>query len=144
MRNLIDLAESFSTTDWRWTRQTKIESEAIFKIGKVQYDVSIFCYDSALKAWELSFTAKTRKTDFGFSASGTGNARKVFGTVVEIAREFLVGHPDCCMKIVSDHTERSRLAVNRRIASAIADNGWVVNDMPNGDLMIRPDAISSI
>ncbi|CAM6054473.1 unnamed protein product [Sphagnum tenellum] len=88
---------------------------------QVTYDVSLFRYARKDDGWELSFTAATKTKNYGFTPSGTGNAWTVFGTVIDIARKFItLKHPKV-IKIESDITERSRVAVNRRIARAIAN-----------------------
>ena len=99
---------------WRWTERQDFSFAAIFRIGKVTYEVSCFRFDSTTDSWVLDFTAATKKEDFGHQVSNTGNAWKVFGTVVAIAKQFLVLKKPKMLKIESDLTERSRLAVNRR------------------------------
>ncbi len=69
----------------------------------------------------MSFVAKTKKTDFGFRARGTGNAFKVFGTVIDIAKMFMQFKHPAIIMIDNDMTERSRFAVNKRIAESLAD-----------------------
>lgn len=136
-----DVLEGFAPpVRWRWTEQTKIEFVAMFKIAKVTYTASIFLFDSSIDGWDLSFSAATKTQDFGFRASRTGNSWKVFGTVVAIAREFIkLKHPKL-IKIESDTTERSRLAVNRRIAGAIADGMPYTVSMDGDDILIQFNA----
>jgi hypothetical protein len=117
------LHEGFGTpVDWTVTKQTDTHFEARFRIKPVIYDVSLFRYDRRQDAWELSFTARTKQKDYGFEASGTGNAWTVFGTVIAIARQFISRKRPGTLKIESDITKRARAKVNLRLAQAIAQD----------------------
>lgn len=119
-----------STARWRWVERKSIEWVAEFRIQSVTYTVSIFLEHSVEGRWELSFTAETPEREFGYSRSGTGNAWMVFSTVVQIARMFVQERSPNIIRI--DSEDSKRLAVNRRIAQAIAhDNPYTVTVFGN-------------
>lgn len=135
-----EIDEGFApAVNWRWTERTGIESIAVFKIGKVKYTVSIFLYDSTINAWDLSFVAETKNQDFGFRASNTGNQWTVLGTVIKIAQKFIEDRHPKMVRIESDTTERSRLAVNRRIAGAIAQGSSYTVSVDDDVIMITDE-----
>lgn len=133
------IVEAFApAVKWQWTERKDFEFVAVFKIGKVSYTVSCFRYDSSVDAWELAFEAATKKEEFGHRVSKTGNAWKVFGTVIAIARQFIVLKQPKILKIESDVTERSRLAVNRRIAAAIVDGqAYTVSETDKHEIIMQ-------
>ena len=121
IRNHI-LVEAFAPpVKWKWTEKKQMEWVAQFQIKPVVYTASCFLYMRPKDLWEFSFSAKTKKQDFGYEPSGTGNAFTVFGTIVDIAATFLRTKRPAGIKIESDSTHRSRASVNARIANAIAD-----------------------
>jgi hypothetical protein len=117
---LVNLFEKFSQVRWKWTEKKNFEWTAIFYVEDIAYTVSLFLFDSPTDSWELSFTAASGDTDFGFNPTGTGNAFAVLGTVIQIAKAFLALKQPNCIKIESDIWPRSRFLVNWRIASAIS------------------------
>jgi hypothetical protein len=142
-REIID--EAFGApVKWQITKQTDTHFEVKFKINAVTYDVSLFRYDRENDGWELSFTAATKTKEFGFAPSGTGNAWTVFGTVINIARKFIALKKPNVIKIESDITERSRVAVNLRIARAIANELPYAIEDENYHIFVRrlPEAPS--
>lgn len=122
---------------WRWTERKDFEFAATFKIGKVTYEVSIFRFDSTVDGWLFDFTAATKDEEFGYEVSNTGNAWKVFGTVADIAKRFVALKKPKLLKIENDPTERSRLAVNRRIASAVVQGTRYRMSVDGEDILIE-------
>ena len=130
------IREGFSPpTKWKWTQRNEMEYVAVFKIGKITYTASLFRSHS--DTWDFSFTAASKTEDYGFDASGTGNAWTVFGTIVDIARQFIKIRNPSEIKIESDITERNRSAVNNRIAKAISDGlGYSVRSVDDHTTVI--------
>jgi hypothetical protein len=124
MRNLINIiAETMSNpVEWHWTRRSQLSYEAKFSIDDVIYEVSIFNGDRGI--YTISFGAYRRK-DGPYSASqatlGTGNAFKVYSTVIEIVANFEEDLSDVIRGFIieSDVTERSRHRVNLMIAKKL-------------------------
>jgi hypothetical protein len=132
------LLERFDTPSrWKWTRATAIEWEGEFKIAPVIYAVSVFRKNSLEDIWELSFSARTKTKDYGYVVSGTGNAWKVFATVVQMGTRFVQSNHPRSLLISSDTTHRTRFRVNRRIAQEIAERTNRIVRENGGDLFIE-------
>lgn len=118
---MTELLEKLSKpVSWKWTQKSLIEWIAKFKIDKVIYTVSFFRYDSRNDLWDFSFTAETKEKDYGYSRSGTGNAFKVYGTIVDIADVFLQKKNPRGIKLDSEVDLRNtRFSVNFHIAKII-------------------------
>jgi hypothetical protein len=120
MRNTISLvdkqlSESFShPVEWVWISKKYLEWTAAFRIGTVTYLVSVYLVNSTMDKWEISFTAQTPDKDHGHQRAGTGNAWKVFGTVIAITRAFMEAKaPET---IFIDNDDPKRFIVNKRLA----------------------------
>lgn len=137
-----EITEAFaSPVAWRWTERGRITWAAQFKIGKMLYTVYLE-NTSRHSPTALNFDARDttdKSQEWGTQhATGTGNAFAVYSTVLDIVAKYLASQGGAVreLEIQSDTTERSRHAVNRRLAQKIAEIGHFDEIEDDGSMIL--------
>ena len=130
------LANLFESLDailpWQWQGKEKTRWDATFSIGQMLYRVT-FHYEDETDFWWLSFTAQVPGSGPSTNKTGTGNAFKVYATVVAIAVAFTKENTSVgCLTIESDIDEgASRFRINYRIARELSKRlNWKLDFTP--------------
>lgn len=104
--------------DWEWAFRGSEEVVADFKVGNIPYRFTAYSVPEDPSDWEIEFRDARQDAKSAFGITGSGNAAQVFGTVVDILREFLASRPDVTILRFSAE-EPSRQALYKRMLSRL-------------------------
>ena len=115
--------------DWGWRFQGSEEVFADFEVGSIPYRFTAYSEPEDPSDWEVEFRDARPDSPSKFGITGSGNAAQVFGTVVEIIREFLARRPDVTTLRFSAE-EPSRQSLYKRMLSRL---------LPEWDVRVQHD-----
>lgn len=103
---------------WDWEFRGSEEAVATFSVKGVNYTFHAYGTDGV---WEVEFHLRGGGGSHGekFGISGTGNSAEVFGTVVDIMREFLNQYKDLISSLRFSAKEDSRQSLYAKMAQRL-------------------------
>jgi hypothetical protein len=68
---------------------------------------------------DISFGAKSNKGDLKTGITGTGDSRKIFGTIVQIVKDFVGANNPETISFSADNSEESRIRLYKALANQV-------------------------
>jgi hypothetical protein len=137
------LTELFDTViPFSWTKSTKQDAVAKFKIGEIGYWVFFNSHSNGEK-WDVSFQAEiknpiTKQAQRFYDATGTGKQYLVFTTVIRTIEAFLKEYKPLTLIWHADKGEDTRVelysALLNRFKTKLNQIGY---DVSSGDSILR-------
>jgi len=137
------LTELFDTViPFSWTKSTKQDAVAKFKIGEIVYWVFFNSHSNGEK-WDVSFQAEiknpiTKQAQRFYDATGTGKQYLVFTTVIRTIEAFLKEYKPLTLIWHADKGEDTRVelysALLNRFKTKLNQIGY---DVSSGDSILR-------
>lgn len=115
---------------WHWDVQSKDSWIAIFYINNIEYQV-FFSYDDYSQdypVWNVEFAAYGEKVQDPYSITGTGYSSYVFGTVIDIVKQFKSTHKEF-LTFTAEEPSRKKLytALVKKLSQ-----GYTIDQFSNG------------
>lgn len=123
--------------NWQWEFRGSEEAIAEFTVGNISYTFHAYGTDGV---WEVEFHIRGGggSRDQKFGISGTGNSAEVFGTVVDIMRQFLSQYKHLISSLVFSAKEDSRQSLYAKMAKRLLPN-WTMHQDGGEFVLAAPD-----
>jgi hypothetical protein len=105
-----------SQYNWAWKAQGTDAWEALFSTGTHAYSVT---FERCGQYWEVGFSSDNHEWPLAIGITGSGNAFKVFATVIDTLRAFVAQQRNVTLCFTAD--ENSRQSLYKKFISKITD-----------------------